>query len=32
MWLRLTLGVWFSTVIAGEASAFTAYVSNEKGN
>jgi ABC transporter substrate binding protein (PQQ-dependent alcohol dehydrogenase system) len=32
MWLRLTLGVWFSTVIAGEASTFTAYVSNEKGN
>ena len=32
VWPRLILGAWLSATIAGEASAFTAYVSNEKGN
>ena len=32
MWLRLIVGAWLSALVAGEASAFTAYVSNEKGN
>ena len=31
MWPRLILGACLS-LVAGEASAFTAYVSNEKGN
>ncbi len=32
MWVRFMLGVSLSMVLAGKASAFTAYVSNEKGN
>ena len=32
MWLRFMLGVCLSTMVADAARAFTAYVSNEKGN
>src|ERR1700689_1045993 len=32
MWLRFLCGACLSVIVAGEASAFTAYVSNEKGN
>ena len=32
MWFRLMLSLWISATLAGEAAAFTAYVSNEKSN
>ena len=32
MWVRFMLGGCLSMIFAAEASAFTAYVSNEKGN
>ena len=32
MWLRFALGGLLSMIFAGGADAFTAYVSNEKGN
>ena len=32
VWLALILGAWFAAPIVGEASAFTAYVSNERSN
>jgi len=32
MWLRSALSASMCVMLAGEASAFTAYVSNEKGN